>query len=188
MLLNASTWIWLFPLAFILHDLEELILFEPWLAKNAGSLRAGLQDRLPAFLQKQLNAILQKTTRQFAVPISLIFLLTCAATILAAVFGKYSFFLLASSLFFLHGFMHIGQAVLLRRYVPALISSALIVLPYGAVLFWRLLAARIVDLPILLIYFLIGSVLAVPFILGMHLAGEILDQKVFHRPVGQGNG
>jgi len=29
-------------------------------------------------------------------------------------------FYLASSLYFLHGFMHIGQAIVMRKYIPAL--------------------------------------------------------------------
>jgi hypothetical protein len=177
-MLATNTLIWLFPVAFILHDFEELILFEPWLKKNAGVIMDRIRGRVPTFLEMQLNTITKKSTTQFALPISLIFILTCISAFLAAEYGNYSLFLLASSLFFLHGFMHLGQAILLRRYVPAIITSALIAIPYGAILFWRLWVTRIVDLPGLLIYFLVAIVLAVPFIVGMHIFGEFIYKRV----------
>jgi len=96
---------------------------------------------------------------------------------MAAEYGQYTFFLLASSLFFLHGFMHLGQALLLRRYVPAVITSALIAIPYGVLLFWKLLSAGLIDLPRLLVYFGAALLLGLPFILGMHLLGEFVYQK-----------
>ncbi len=39
MSLDTQTLIWLFPIAFIFHDFEELILGEPWLRKNAGDIK-----------------------------------------------------------------------------------------------------------------------------------------------------
>ncbi len=33
------TLIWLFPIAFMFHDFEEIILGEPWLRKNAGEIK-----------------------------------------------------------------------------------------------------------------------------------------------------
>jgi len=170
--------IWLFPLAFILHDLEELLLSEPWLKKNAGLIMERVRHRLPAFLVKQLDTVLHKTTRQFALPIGLIFILTCVSSLLAAQYGKYALFLMAASLFFMHGFMHIGQALLMRKYIPALITSVLIVLPYGMILFWNLLASRITTLSGLLIYCGLGIIIAVPFILVMHAIGEALFKGI----------
>ena len=172
--------IWLFPTAFILHDFEELIFFEPWLKKNASMIMERISGRVPVFLEKQIHAITQKTTTQFALPICLIFLLTWISSLLAAEYGKYSFFLAASGLFFLHGFMHIGQAIFLRRYVPALITSVLIVIPYGSILFWRLLTERIIEPSNLLPLFAISIVIVVPFILFMHVVGEFIYQKMIH--------
>lgn len=175
---DILTLIWLFPIVFILHDFEELILFEPWLKKNAGLIRARLENRVPAAMEKQVSQILDKTTPQFALPICLIFILTVIASLLAVLSGQFIPFLIASSLFFLHGFIHVGQVIFLRRYIPALITSVVIVIPYGAILFWRLTAAGLLGLPGLGIYFLAGILLAVPFILVMHAAGEYLYRRV----------
>lgn len=184
MTIDINILIWLFPIAFILHDFEELILFEPWLKQNASVVTGQIKNKVPAFLEKQLDTIVGKTTTQFAFPICLIFIVISASALLAAGFGKYTLFLLAGSLFFLHGFMHVGQAILLRRYIPALITSALIVIPYGMVLFGELIATGIVAFPELVVYFTISIVLGVPFIIGIHMAGEYAYKRVIDILIG----
>lgn len=175
---NLLLLIWFFPLAFILHDFEELILFEPWLKQNAPTIRALLEKRAPRLVQQQIGVILEKTSPQFAVPISLIFLLTLLATLLLTGFGISGPFYLASSLYFLHGFMHIGQALVMRKYIPALLTSIFVVLPYGALLFWNLLAAQMLTVSEMLIYYVFAALLAVPFILVMHVVGEAVYKMV----------
>ena len=175
---NTVILIWLFPVAFILHDLEELLFFEPWLKKNAGVVRERVGQKLPAFLDRQLENVLKKTTAQFAIPIVLIFILTVVSSYIAAKLGNYSFFLMAGSLFFMHGFIHIGQVILMRRYIPVLITSIIIVIPYGIIVFWNLLAARLTTLPWLLGYFIIALIIAIPFILIMHIIGESLEKTI----------
>ena len=184
MSLDLYKLIWLFPIAFILHDFEELLLFEPWLKKNAGAIKSRVKDRVPAFFERQLDVILGKSTLEFAFPICLNFLLACISALLAGEFGNYSLFLVASSLFFLHGFMHVGQAVLLRRYVPALITSLLVAIPYGALLFRSLIAAGMLAVSTLSLYFLAALVLAVPFILGIHSLGGYIYKQVMKLFVG----
>jgi hypothetical protein len=174
---TTTTLVWLFPIVFMFHDFEELILFEPWLKRNAPEIRSRLSGRLPAFITKQIDAVLVKTTAEFALPVYLIFLLTAVSSFLAVEYHYYGLFLLASTVFCLHGLMHLGQALLLRRYIPAVVTSALIILPYGAVLFPRLLSAGIVTWPELLLYALAGGVALIPFILGMHWLGSRIAKR-----------
>src|SRR5512133_747620 len=103
MSINTHTLIWLFPIAFMFHDFEEILFWELWLSKNSAEVR----NRVPAFLTKQVDAIVGKSTAQFAFPVLLIFSLTVLASFLAVEYKSYSFFLMASGAFFLHGFMHI---------------------------------------------------------------------------------
>ena len=174
MSIDTTTLIWLFPIAFMFHDFEELILFEPWLKKNARDIEARLKPRVPAFIARQISTILVKSTTEFAIPVSLIFAMTGLASFLAVVYGQYGFFLIASGSFFLHGFMHLGQAVLLRRYIPAVITSAFIVIPYGLILFRRLLEDGLLDGASLLVNFALAVVLTIPFILIMHVVGDVV--------------
>lgn len=177
MTIDIQMLIWLFPIAFMAHDFEELIFGEPWLRKNGADIRRRLEGRVPAFMAKQIEAVLGKTATELAFPICLIFGLSFLSSFLATQYGQFGFFLLASGSFFLHGFMHVGQAILLRRYIPAVITSVLIVIPYGAVLFWRLLEVGLIDVTGMLIYFAVAIALTIPFILVMHLVGDYLYKK-----------
>lgn len=170
MTISTSTLIWLFPVVFMIHDFEEIMFWERWLKKNGDEVKR----RVPAFLRKQVSVIVKKSTAQFLLPVCLIFCLTVLASFLAVEHQSYGFLLLAGGLFFLHGFMHLGQAVFLRRYIPAVITSALLVIPYGLILFGRLLAEGRVSSAGLMAYFLPGVILMIPFILVMRLAGEYL--------------
>lgn len=180
MSINTYTLIWLFPVAFMFHDFEEILLWELWLNKNG----AEVKSRVPAFLSKRVDAIVGKSTAQFAFPVLLIFCLTALSSFLAVEYESYGFFIMASGAFFLHGFMHIGQAIALRRYIPAAITSALIVIPYGLVLYGRLIKEEIVSVTGLLVYFLLAVVLIIPLILIMHEAGEYLYKKIVKLLVG----
>jgi hypothetical protein len=181
MSIDTHTLIWLFPVAFMFHDFEEILFWELWLSKNSDEIK----NRVPAFLAKQVEAIAGKSTAQFSFPVLLIFSLTVLSAFLAVEYGSYGFFLMASGAFFLHGFMHIGQAIFLRRYVPAVITSALIAIPYGLVLYARLINEGTLNLSGLLVYFLFAVVLIVPLILVMHKAGDYLYKRVVRLLVGQ---
>jgi hypothetical protein len=174
MSIDIRTLIWLFPIAFMFHDFEEIIFWEAWLDKYGDEVKR----RIPAFLAKQVSPIVEKSTAQASLPIGLIFSLTVLSSFLAVQYEKYGFFLVASGAFFLHGFMHLGQAIALRKYVPAVITSALIVIPYGLILYWRLINEGTVAMSGLLIYFLFAVVLTIPFILVMHKVGDHLYEKI----------
>lgn len=175
--MSIPTLLWLFPIAFMLHDFEEVILFEPWLKRNAADIKAKLEGRLPAFASKRVESMMTKTTSEFALSVCLIFVLVSLSAFIAVEFQSYVFFLAASTAFFLHGFLHIGQVIVMRRYIPALATSLLIVLPYGVLLFPRLLAEGIVTLPELLLYGLVGVVAIVPIIFVMHWVGENISRR-----------
>jgi hypothetical protein len=176
MFVDTHTLIWLFPIVFMMHDFEEIILGEPWLRKNAGEIKDRI-NRVPAFPAKQIGSVLDKTAAELSFPISLIFGLTVVSAYLAVTHEAYGFLLLASAVFFLHGFMHLGQALILRRYIPAVITSAVFVIPCGLVLYARLIHEGTVDPSGLLICSLLAAILAVPFILVTHKAGGFLYEK-----------
>ncbi|HEX2995018.1 MAG TPA: HXXEE domain-containing protein [Anaerolineales bacterium] len=180
MSIDTHTLIWLFPIAFMFHDFEEIIFWELWLKKHGAEVR----QRVPSFLQKQVSTITEKSTAETSFSILLIFSLTVLAAFFAAEYQRYGFFLLASGAFFLHGFMHLGQAIILHKYVPATITSVLVIIPYGLVLYGQLIAEQVIDIPGLLIYSLLGMVLIVPLILTMHKVGEYLYGKMVKLLIG----
>jgi len=60
----------------------------------------------------------------------------------------------------------------------------LIVIPYGLVLYGRLIKEGIVNMSGLLIYFLIAMALTVPFMLAMHNVGDFLYKKTIKLLIG----
>jgi hypothetical protein len=155
------------------HDFEEIIFWERWMHNNGDEITR----RVPTVLAKPVDAFVRKSTAQISLVVCLIFSLTVLSAFLATVHGTYGLFLLTSGMFFAHGFGHLGQSIVLRRYVPGVITSVVLVLPYGLMLYGRLLGEGIIDLSGLSIYVLLGAVLMVPFILGMHTAGGYLYAK-----------
>ena len=68
--LNVQTLIWLFPILFIIHDFEEIIMIEKWLHHN----RHKLYERLPQKIADKVVKQFSMTTAQFAVAVLFIFL------------------------------------------------------------------------------------------------------------------
>lgn len=120
-----------FPLLFIFHDLEEIIGMKRFVNRNADML----QRRYP-FLYKRLRRF---TTEGFALAV-MEELVVFSVLALAALYFDNS---LCWNIWFggfvglaAHYVMHIGQALLIRRYIPALITSA-ICLPISVLILYR---------------------------------------------------
>lgn len=120
-----------FPLFFIFHDLEEIIGMKHFVNRNADML----QRRYP-FLYKRLRRF---TTEGFALAV-MEELVVFSVLALAALHFDNS---LSWNIWFggfvglaTHYVMHIGQALLIRRYIPALITSV-ICLPISVLILYR---------------------------------------------------
>ena len=120
-----------FPLLFIFHDLEEIIGMKRFVNRNADML----QRRYP-FLYKRLRRF---TTEGFALAV-MEELVVFTVLALAALYFDNS---LSWNIWFggfvglaAHYVMHIGQALLIRRYIPALITSV-ICLPISMLILYR---------------------------------------------------
>lgn len=138
-----AIWIfWLLPVSFLLHDLEEILTMEQWIRANQGTLESIIQR---GGIFARLKGMLSIDTRQFtaAVLFELIIFIAVAlfATLRPEVSAARWLFAWALGGLFLHLFVHAGQGLILRRYVPGLWSGLLITLPacvlmYG--LFFRM--------------------------------------------------
>lgn len=182
--IDAHTLLWLFPIAFMAHDFEEIILGEPWLRRHGDDIKSRINDRVPAFLAEQMGMVLDKSAAELALPISLVFGLTVLSSFLATAYDDYRLLALWGTAFFGHAFAHLAQAVALQRYVPAIITLAVIVIPYGLILFSRLISEGITDLRVLCVNLLLGGVLGVPFILITHKVGDYLFKRAVRLLIG----
>ena len=118
-----NKYIWIFPVLFMFHDMEEVVGIKPWLAKNMDEVA----DRFPA-AKKLLSAYKDITTECFALAVYevlAVLIAVCAVleiTGLEFVRGIWFGGLIG---FTLHLVIHILQAAAIRRYIPALITSVL---------------------------------------------------------------
>ncbi|AXU27681.1 TPA: HXXEE domain-containing protein [Clostridioides difficile] len=111
-------YIWLFPLLFIFHDMEEIIGFGIWLKKNKSML-----DKKYPFISKIYESY---STEGMAFAVFEEFILCIIFCILTVITDNQYVYLLWLGSFIaytLHLVIHIGQSIIIRKYIPSLITS-----------------------------------------------------------------
>lgn len=173
LLLDVQTLIWLFPIVFILHDFEEIIMAEKWLQRNAIIINEKLPPKLAERVLKQFSM----STAQFAVAVLVIFLFVSSSTFMASqymnhgVFANIHYFTVLMMIFFIHVFTHIGQSIWTRSITPGVITSVMIVLPYSTVMIYSLLKNEIITWHTMMTG-LPYVFLAIPIVLIAHWIGK----------------
>lgn len=171
--LNVQTLIWLFPILFIFHDFEEIIMVENWQNKN----RHKVYKRLPKKLADRVIKQFSMSTAQFAFAVLIIFLFVSISTIMAnqylnqGAFANIYLFTAVTLTFFIHAFTHIGQAIFFRSITPGAITSLIIILPYSLVLYKALLVNEVITWKIIIISLPFGF-LMIPLVLFAHWLGK----------------
>ena len=120
----------LFPLVFMIHEFEEIICLKRWVSKNG----LWLTSKYPK-LTKQVTHLGQLSVSAFTVAVLEEFVLVSIITVLALTLQWYSVWIAAITAFTFHVFLHIIQSGIIRKYIPAIITS-LLSLPY---LVWGLI-------------------------------------------------
>ncbi|MDC9367331.1 HXXEE domain-containing protein, partial [Clostridioides difficile] len=111
-------YIWLFPLLFIFHDMEEIIGFGIWLKKNKSML-----DKKYPFISKVYENY-STEGMAFAVFEEFIFcIIFCILTVITENQYVYLLWLGSFIAYTLHLVIHIGQSIIIRKYIPSLITS-----------------------------------------------------------------
>ena len=147
--------IWLFPLLFIFHDLEEIIGFIPWLQRNE------------QLLAKKATVILKAhkdlSTEGFALAVAEEFVVVLFVSFFAIFYRTrflYLIWLGGFVAFVLHLVLHILQAIWIRRYIPALATSILC-LPVSSIIIWKTTTLLHINTIELLVFSLIGVLIVI---------------------------
>ncbi|WMI80252.1 HXXEE domain-containing protein [Anaerotignum sp. MB30-C6] len=111
--------VWLFPILFIFHDFEEIIFMQPWLRRN----RSYLCKRFPTLSKRLLVHFDHITTSSFAFGVAEEFILISIITIVSYMTNRYILWAGFFIAFTLHLVIHCFQALMVRKYVPAIITS-----------------------------------------------------------------
>lgn len=111
------------PLAFLLHDAEEVAVQHRWMENHSGSLRERFLRLRPL-----LDRLQRLNTKAFALAAleEFIVLLCATACVLADVSFALELWAALFLAFSLHLLLHFGQAVAVRGYVPGLVTSILL--------------------------------------------------------------
>lgn len=162
--------IWGFPVAFLIHDFEEVLTMERYTRRHPPPVPAVLHD------------LARVTTPQVAVAVACEFVLCCAASALAvrtpqrgAALNLYA---AAVSILFLNVFTHLGQSVRARRYTPGLLTAPTIALPYTLYAFRRLLQAGLLDRRSLARALAGGGLAALPVVVSALGLGRLATRRL----------
>ena len=115
-----NQYLWLFPILFVFHDFEEIIGCRLFVAKNG----AAITQRFPkiAFIFNNFS------TEGFALAVAeeLVLLLIICGLTFTGIRAFNLIWLGTFIAFTLHLVVHIGQAIVIRKYIPALATSILL--------------------------------------------------------------
>lgn len=118
-MLEALQVMWLFPVVFMLHDFEEIVMFKAWFARNGARLEA----RFPSVARWLLPHMASISTPGFALAVAEELLIFSLVTLIAIQVGLYAMWAGMVVAFLLHLVMHFGQFVAWRGYVPVIATS-----------------------------------------------------------------
>lgn len=171
---DLNTLIWLFPIIFIFHDLEEIITIE--------SSMAAMKNKYPKTnfveLTIRMREKLGSTAAQLAVSAAWILLIISFTAVMTAHFstngGSFLLFTAILNLFVFQAFMHIVQTIMFRGYTPGIITSLILLIPYCLVTYnslvkngqvdWYLIFTSLPVSLLLILVFLVGNLLGRYFI------------------------
>lgn len=158
---------WL-PVVFMVHDFEEIVMFEPWLRKN----RDELARRFPPIGRLVARSHTGLSTSAYAVAVMHEFMIIAGLTVFAQMSGQEGWWFGAFAAFGLHLLVHVAQWLIYGRYVPFIVTS-LLALPYCAYTAARYMAATSLTSGELLLWTAVGIVVTVlSFPSAFALAGQ----------------
>lgn len=163
----------LLPVFFMIHDFEEIIFFPSWIKKN----KSFLTDRFPVLSRPFLPHIEKMSATAFTVAVSVMFLLICILTYLSVCLEFPYLWLAAFMGFFIHLFLHIAQWIILRRYVPVIVTSFL-ALPYCICTFSIILQEKLFSVSEIIICTVAGLLILLPVIVSAHKFGVKADEWI----------
>ena len=118
---NIKVMVWLFPILFIFHDFEEIIFMQSWVSRN----RSYLCERFPGLSKRLLPHCDNITTSSFAFGVAEEFILISIITVVSYVMNWYILWIGVFIAFTLHLVIHCFQALIVKKYVPAIITSVI---------------------------------------------------------------
>lgn len=166
--------LWLLPVSWLLHDVEELATIGRWSRRWPPDRR----DDLSA-VQRRFAGAVASTPHRFTVAAALVGGVVVGATVAGVLDPNGLGIRIYTTIlggYLLHAFVHLGQSVVFRGYTPGLVTATIVVIPASISLYWRLLSAGLVDLGTVSTTGVLGLVLFVPIVFGANRLSKRIDR------------
>jgi hypothetical protein len=152
----------LFPLLYLLHDIEEILTVEKFLSSHS--------DIIPFHV----------TAAEFSLAFTLLWVLASIGCFKAAAGRSFlgmnpvvfvSF--LISGILLANGIGHLFQFIFFKGYVPGIVTSLVIIFPYSFFTAKQLIAERLLTVKRFVGYLILGFILQAPAALAAHLISKL---------------
>ncbi|MFK9090303.1 HXXEE domain-containing protein [Bacillus salipaludis] len=170
-----ETVIWLFPVIFMFHDLEEIITVESFMTKYKNRVPKTFLARITFIVKKKLGTKSAQLSITGAWILLIISFITFMTAHLPPIKENFILFTAVLNVFFLQGFSHIGQTIIFRGYTPGVTTALFIVIPYSLLAYYRLFELGLID-GYLIFESIPISLLMVP----IFLIGNLLGRRLIH--------
>lgn len=138
--MKLETIMWLLPVAFMIHDFEEIVFMKSWARKK----ESYLLGRVPRFAKPFILHIKQLSTAAFALGVAEEFLMLSLAVYICVEYENYSLFAALTIGYLFHIIVHLMQGIYLRTYVPA-IGTGVVTGIYNCYALWVLQQRNLID-------------------------------------------
>lgn len=165
--------LYLFIIFFMIHEFEEIILMNCWMKKKQEYLILK-HPILSKYTIKKMKAI---STAAFALAVFEEYIILVTITLSAIYFNFYNLWIGVFMAFFFHLIIHILQWLVVRIYIPSIVSS-FVCIPFCIYTFKRIIFTT--DIDSLVVWTLIG-ILIVAFNLNLaHKIAKKFDDKIIN--------
>ena len=164
--------IWLLTIVFMIHDFEEIIFFKPWINRN----KDYLTKKFPKISKRFLPRMENLSTSAFTLAVAEEFLLLSLITVGSVLFDNYLLWLAAFMGFFVHLLVHLGQWIILKRYIPA-IYTTLLALIYCVYALCEIIFNNVFLISEIVLWTIIGFGLVGVNLLFAHKLAEMYDKR-----------
>lgn len=162
----------LLPLAFMLHEYEEIIMFRSWLTRH----RAEIEQRFPQVAKLLTRQkVFDYSTATFALGTAHEFILLCLIVLYAIGSGNYQWWFAALVGHSLHLVAHLAQWAVYGKYVPVLLTT-LLTLPYCGYAFAQFVKADLLSPEQMIAWGIVGILLT-----AISLGSAFYLMSQFHR-------
>jgi hypothetical protein len=156
----------------MIHEFEEFIFFPGWLQKNKNRLA----DRFPKLSKYTLNKMGNISTSAFALAVFEEYVIVILITASAIYFDFYGLWTGMFTAFSIHLIIHIIQWLIIRKYVPFIVTSILC-LPYCIYVFNILITTQNTDYKTIVFWTIVGIVATGLNLLFAHKIAIIFDKR-----------